>query len=228
MFGVVPLPIPLIFQAVSSPTDKYAHHRGTDLEYVDQLSKDAGYEFYVTPGPLPGMNTAYWGPQVRVGVPQPAITIDMDHAANVESLSFSADGNASVMPYAHVKVAGFSVPVPVPNIGLLKPPLSARPLIPTKLKLLETERLTMPEVMMALLAGVGGADPVSASGSLDLTRYGQPLDARALVGVRGAGLAHDGLYYVRSVTSTLGRGSWKQSFQLSRDGLVANVPAVPA
>ena len=80
---------------------------------------------------------------------------------------------------------------------------------------------------MALLAGTGGADPVTASGSIDVARYGQPIDARSLIGVRGAGLAHDGVYFVRSVSHTIERGSWKQSFQLSRDGLVSNVPAVP-
>jgi hypothetical protein len=226
MFGVIPVPIPSVFQSTDSPTEKYAHQQGTDFQYADKLAKDAGYEFYVTPGPAPGTNTAYWGPQIRVGVPQPALTIDMDHASNLESLSFSADGNAAVLPYAHVKVAGFSVPVPVPDIGLLKPPLSARPLVPTKVKLLETERMKMPEVLMALLAGRGGAEPVSATGSIDLNRYGRPMDARTLIGVRGAGLAYDGLYFVRSVTHTLGRGSWKQSFQLARDGLISNVPAV--
>lgn len=227
MFGVIPVPIPSIFQATDSPTEKFAHQQGTDFQYADKLAKDAGYEFYVTPGPLPGTNTAYWGPPVRVGLPQPALTIDMDHASNVDSLSFSADGNAAELPYAHVKVAGFSVPVPVPDVALLKPPLSARPLVPTKTKLLETERMKMPEVLMALLAGRGGADPVTASGSLDVTRYGRPMDARSLIGVRGAGLAHDGLWFVRSLTHTLGRGSWKQSFQLSREGLVSSVPVVP-
>jgi len=49
-------------------------HLGTDYQYADKLAKDAGYEFYVTPGPAPGTNTAYWGPQVRVGIPQPALT----------------------------------------------------------------------------------------------------------------------------------------------------------
>jgi hypothetical protein len=38
---------------------------------------------------------------------------------------------------------------------------------------------------------------------------------------------HDGLFYVKSVTNTLSRGSWKQSFQLVRDGAISNVPAVP-
>lgn len=227
MFGVIPATIPAPFQGVDLPTEKIPQQQGTDFQYANKLAKDAGYEFYVTPGPAPGTNTAYWGPQVRVGVPQPALTIDMDHASNLDSMSFSADGNAAELPYAFVKLGGFSVPVPVPDIGILKPPLAARPLIPTKTKLLETERMKMPEVMMALLAGRGAVDPVTANGAIDLTRYGSPMDARSLVGVRGAGLAHDGLYYVKSVTHTVGRGSWKQSFQLSRDGLVSNVPSVP-
>jgi hypothetical protein len=48
-----------------------------------------------------------------------------------------------------------------------------------------------------------------------------------LVGVRGAGLAYDGLYYVDSVTHKLKRGEFKQSFQLSRDGLMSLTPKVP-
>jgi hypothetical protein len=47
-----------------------------------------------------------------------------------------------------------------------------------------------------------------------------------LVGVRGAGLAYDGLYYVNSVTHSLKRGEYKQNFSLSRDGLVSNTPVV--
>ncbi len=227
MFGVIPVPIPSVFQGTDSPTEKYAHQKGTDYQYADQLAKDAGYEFYITPGPAPATNTAYWGPQVRTGIPQPALTVDMDHASNVESLSFSADGNAAELPYAFVKIAGVSVPVPVPNVSLLKPPLSARPLVPTKVRKLQTERMKMPDVLMALLAARAATDPVTATGSLDVTRYGRPLSARSLVGVRGAGLAHDGLWFVKSVTDTLGRGTWKQSFQLSREGVISNVPAVP-
>jgi hypothetical protein len=118
--------------------------------------------------------------------------------------------------------------VPVPDIGILNPPLSARPMIPKKYKKIDTERLKLPDALSALLAGRTRADPVTGQGSLDVARYGQPLKSRGLVGVRGAGLAYDGLWYVRSLTDTLTRGSWKQSFQLARDGLVSNVPAVPA
>jgi hypothetical protein len=49
-----------------------------------------------------------------------------------------------------------------------------------------------------------------------------------LVGVRGVGTAFDGLYFVKSVTSTLKRGEFKQSFELTRNGIVSITPRVPA
>jgi len=58
------------------------------------------------------------------------------------------------------------------------------------------------------------------------TRYGRVLKARGLVGVRGAGLAFDGFHFVRSVTSTLQRGSFTQSFELVRNALISNTPRV--
>ena len=38
----------------------------------------SGYVFYVTPGPVPLMNTAYWGPPVRLGV-DPLRRMDVLH-----------------------------------------------------------------------------------------------------------------------------------------------------
>ena len=70
-------------------------------------------------------------------------------------------------------------------------------------------------------------EAVTGSGALDVARYGRLLKARGLVGVRGAGLAFDGLYYVDSVTTTIKRGACKQSFRLTRNGLVSITPMVP-
>jgi hypothetical protein len=85
--------------------------------------------------------------------------------------------------------------------------------------------------MQAILRGLAEAkksqDSVTADGALDVLRYGRVLKARGLVGVRGAGIAYDGLYYVQSVTSTLKRGEFKQKFKLTRNGLISITPAVP-
>jgi hypothetical protein len=71
------------------------------------------------------------------------------------------------------------------------------------------------------------SDAVTANGTLDVIRYGRVLRSRMLVGVRGAGIAYDGMYYVNSVTHNIKRGEYKQSFQLSRDGLISLTPKVP-
>jgi hypothetical protein len=82
--------------------------------------------------------------------------------------------------------------------------------------------------LIGLAKAAQSSDAVFASGSLDVTRYGRVLKARSLVGVRGVGTAFDGLYYVKSVTHTIKRGEYKQSFSLARNGLVSTLSKVPA
>ncbi|MES3012717.1 MAG: hypothetical protein V4750_03180, partial [Pseudomonadota bacterium] len=81
--------------------------------------------------------------------------------------------------------------------------------------------------MRGLAHAAAHSDSVFGSGQLDVTRYGRVLKSRALVGVRGAGTPFDGLYYVKSVNHDIQRGSYKQSFELARNGLISTVPAVP-
>ena len=57
---------------------------------LPQLAEEVGYVFYIDPQ-APGTSIAYWGPQIKVGVPQPALNGDMDAYQNVESLSFNMD-----------------------------------------------------------------------------------------------------------------------------------------
>jgi hypothetical protein len=86
--------------------------------------------------------------------------------------------------------------------------------------------------LQAALTGVAyasqHADAVTANGTLDVVRYGRILQSRSLVGLRGAGPAFDGLYFVKSVTHDIKRGQYKQSFSLTRNGLLSTVPRVPA
>ena len=84
--------------------------------------------------------------------------------------------------------------------------------------------------MQAISKGLAEAkrsqDSVSAHGTLNVLHYGRPLKARQLVGVRGCGYCFDGLYYVKNVSHRIKRGEYKQSFTLTRNGLVSTVPTV--
>lgn len=232
VFGMVPLVIPRLFPDVSIPIERFARHEGTDLQYVQHLAEDAGYVFYLIPGPALGVNIAYWGPEIKVGVPQPALNTNMDAQTNVESLSFRFQSDASTTPVVFIQnqETHIPIPIPIPNLNPLAPPLGLIPPNPMNFKFLTgTAKLNPIEAVLAGLAEAAkSADAVTGSGSLNVLRYGRLLKARGLVGVRGVGLAYDGLYYVKSVTSHIKRGEFKQDFSLARNGLVSITPRVPA
>jgi hypothetical protein len=232
VFGMIPLVIPSIFQDIPIPTERIPSHEGTDLAYINRLAADVGHTFYIDPGPLPGMNTAYWGPQIKIGVPQPALNTDMDAHTNVESLTFNVRHNESALPIVFIQepISKASIPIPIPAINPLQPPLGIALPIPTRIDLMKDTAKLNPIAAIAkgVAAAAGSADFVEGSGSLNVLRYGRLLKARQLVGVRGAGLAFDGLYYVKSVTSTLKQGEFKQRFSLTRNALVSITPVVPA
>src|SRR5262249_12909998 len=89
--GVVPLVIPSLLTNVENPLQQIPKQVGTDLNYIKVLAKEAGYVFYVEPSPVPGASVAYWGPEIKTGVPQPALNVDLDSQSNVDSLSFRFD-----------------------------------------------------------------------------------------------------------------------------------------
>lgn len=229
--GIIPLVIPSILIDVPIPVERIPNQRGTDLNYIRWLAKRVGYVFYLEPGPAVGTSLAYWGPEIKVGAPQPALNINMDAHTNVESMSFTFDTEQRTLPiiYLHNKETKAIIPVPVPDITPLNPPLGLIPAIPIQTKPVRGMAKYSPveAILIGLAKAAKSSDAVKGTGSLDVLRYGRVLRARKLVGVRGAGLAFDGLHYVTSVTHTIKRGEYKQNFTLSRNGLISTLPEVP-
>jgi hypothetical protein len=232
MFGVIPMVIPSIMIDVPIPVQIIPRQQGTDLCYIKTLADKVGYVFYLEPGPAPGTSVAYWGPQIKVGVPQPALNAAMDAHTNVESIQFGFDSENKVMPILHYQepASKISILVPVPDVTPLSPPLGLIPPIPKRFPMIrETAKLSFIQAaLIGLAKAAQSADAVTATGSLDVIRYGRILKARKLVGVRGVGPAFDGLYYVKSVTHKIKRGEYKQDFTLARNGLLSTIPKVPA
>ena len=124
---------------------------------------------------------------------------------------------------------GVAIPIPIPPVTPFNPPLG---LVSRRRRTLEplhdTAKLSPAQALMRGIArAVETADVVTGDGTLDVLRYGQILRARSLVGVRGAGLAFDGMHFVDSTTHSLKPGEYKQSFVLKRNALISNVPVVP-
>ena len=231
MFGMTPIVIPSPIVTVRMPTEGYDLQTDSDLTYIKDLARLSGYTFYLEPGPVPLQSVAYFGPDVRLPIPQRALSVNSDWETNVESLSFSLNGLSKqvvVMFVLDPITHKIPIPIPVPNISIFKPPLGARLTPPAKITFPSDMANLSPDEAAKRAFGLmrEGADAVSGNGSLNVMRYGQILRARMLVGVRGAGLTYDGMYYVESVTHSIKRGEYKQNFTLSRDGVVSQTPVV--
>jgi hypothetical protein len=188
-----------------------------------------GAVFYLDPGPSVGASLAYWGPDLTkmFGGTQSAISIDFDGATTLDQLSFSYDGTLATNYLVTIieQNTQLPIPIPLPSIALLKAPQAAH--VPTPLKYTQLRPIANQDPIGAALAGLGklfeSSDVVTASGQMDVLRYGKVFKARQLCAVRGGGAYYDGLYYVKSVTHDIKRGEYKQSFSLARGGTGSSV-----
>lgn len=233
-YGLIPNVIPPVVLDPPIPIDRVPVQQGTDRQYLIEMAARHGYVFHVTPGPVPGVNTAYWGPPQRLGVPQSALSVNLGYLTNVESLDFEYDALAPALVAGSVQDRLTNQAVPVQTFASLRlPPLASQPALLVNQPNVRTTQLRASglNAMQAFGRAQGRTDAstdrvVVARGELDAVRYGGLLRARGLVGVRGAGYSYDGLYYVQSVTHKIRPGELRQSFTLTREGLGSLTPAV--
>jgi hypothetical protein len=230
-FGVVPLIVPPPVVNVDSPTSRHDTQDSTDRAYLTALAAQSGYVFYIEPGPVPLQSVAYFGPAHRLPILQPALNVDMDADTNVESISFTLDGTASQLTMLRILdpvTRRIPITIPVPPINPLHPPLGLRPTPPARVVFTEdTARLTASEAAKRVFGVMKQSrDAITVSGSLNVASYGSVLRAGRLVGVRGAGIAYDGAYYVENVTHDIKPGEHKQNFTLARNGIGTTTPVV--
>lgn len=230
--GIIPnvLPSPLI--DVPIPTSRIPRQDGKDLGYIQKLADNVGYVFYIDTTPEVGVTRAFWGPKIRAGREQSALSLDFRARRNVEDLSFSYNSEKATLPILllHNVETKVNFPIPVPNLNSILQPLAAIPAIPKNIEPLEDAARYNPiqAALIGLAKAARSSEVATARGRLDVRTYGQVLKARRTVGVRGAGVSFNGLWYVEETTSVMRPGSFTQDFKLSRDGLVSTVERIVA
>jgi len=228
-YGLVPAvtpttDIPIMLQRIPRQHE-------TDLAFIKRLAQRNGYVFYIEPLTF-GVNTAYWGPDNRIGIPQPALTANMGSWTNVTSIRTSQDALSPVDTKGTMVEPITKTSIPIPSLPSLRiPPLSSSPAQARRTVLLRNSANQNPAqaAANAVSTVTNAPEPVNADGELETVRYGNVLRARKLVGVRGIGLSYDGNYYVRKVTHSIELGNkpnYTQKFKISKEGTGLLVPVV--
>lgn len=187
----------------------------TDRAYLISLAEKYGFVFYLTPGPVPGVNSVHWGPPERLSAPQSALSVKMGSFTNVDSINFQF--NALGPQSVGYTEQGKSDKVSSPSIDRKIPPL-----VRNVAEARRSTHLTGFSSRAAVQAQ-GAIDrsfdnALTVTGELNVIRYNGILNPRGLVGLRGVGDTYDGFYYVKNVSHRISRGHYGQSFTLTREG----------
>jgi hypothetical protein len=232
--GIVPEIVPPVTSFLRTPEEGTWQQNGTDRNELQNLAANHGYIFCIRPGPVTGMNTAYWGPPPYTGLPQKAISVNLGPATNTLSASFSYNALAPTLVAGLFQDPETETDLPVAILTSTRTPLSARPaLLGQRFNrmLLFNQALqanagypTAIDITDAIASAQAITDAstdnvVTVEGELDTLRYNDLLTAPGLVGLRGAGDSYDGTYYVKSVTHTISNQDYRQKFTLTREGL---------
>jgi len=225
-YGLVPVPTPT--PDIPIMLFRIPRQHETDLKFIQRLAAKNGFVFYIEPLTF-GVNTAYFGVEKRIGIPQPALSMNMGGSSNLKSLHFTYDSLAPISTKGKFiePISKTSIPIP-PLPSLRIPPLALNSATARRIRLLRESANQNPASAAATAVGqvTRAPEAVSGEGELETVHYGSILRARKLVGVRGAGLNYDGMYYVRRVTHSIARGSYTQKFTLSREGTGPLLPVV--
>ena len=229
-YGLIPAIIPPLSLDLPLPIERIPVQQATDLAYLREIAARFAYVFYVAPGPVPLTNMAYWGPPVRIGVPQSALTVNMGPQTNVSNLNFQNDSLSATTVAGQVQDRTTNQSQPVQARISTRPPLAAQPALMSfarsTLFRAESGLSAAQAIARAQATTDASTDVVTVEGELDTGRYGGILQARGLVGLRGAGYSYDGFYYVKKVKHALSRDGYKQQFTLTREGLGSTTPVV--
>lgn len=226
-YGIVPSVTPTT--DIPIEVNRVPSQQDTDLGYIRRLAQRNGFVFFIEPLPLPGTSQAYWGLDNRLGLPQPALSMNMGPQTNLDSpINFHFNALGPVAPQVTVLDPITKTAITIPAPSGLRPPLALRPAAALRGSIArDSANLDLSQgLLRALSSTTESSDAVSATGEIDAVRYGQALRSRRLVGVRGVGAGYNGNYYVKQVTHRIRRGEYKQSFTLTREGHGSLTPLV--
>jgi phage protein D len=220
---------------VHQDTDTTMMQRGSDIQFVRELARRNGMEFYFEPDPSSGDMVAYFQPPQLSGSPQPDLAIQFGDASNLRSFTARLDGQ---LPLS-VKTQQMDVRTGLPN---------SAEVVDTQLEKLGADdagsligdplgSLITPQDTQGLMRLLGTATSdaaelqtqaqavrdeaswiVTAKGEVNTDAYQAILRPHRLVLVKGAGDPYSGKYYVTRVTHSLkGDGTYTQSFEARRN-----------
>jgi phage protein D len=197
--------------------------RGTDIRFLRRLAKRNGFDCYVQPEPLSGLDVGHFHRRQLMGMPQAVLSVEMGTETNVSDFSIRYEltratgalaANLDVLtktPQPAVAPVALEQPLGIEGTLMRElPPPMARPAHTGLPRAAELQRATQAIVDRSSWA-------VIAEGTVGLDV--PPLRPGGLVSIRGAGRLHNGSYFLTRVHHTIKPGCIEQRFEAARNAV---------
>lgn len=218
-YGLVPI------TQTTSPTltepEGTTIQRGTDLRFLRRLARRNGFDVYVQPEPLTGLDQGYFRPRQTLGSPSAVLNVSMGAESNVSGFTVDDDMTRPTSASANGLDAGTKSPQPAVASASIQSPLGSEPTL---------SRLQRTPVVRPSGTGLmrssdlqSYAQAIADASSFAISARGEAgpdvgvLQPGALVAVRGAGRLYNGLYLLTRVTHRISDSGYSQSFVAVRN-----------
>ena len=204
--------------------------RGTDIRLLRRMARRNGFDCYVQPEPLTGLDTGYFGPPVTLGMPQAVLNVNIGAQTNVRDVTARYD---MLRPTTAI-TANIDTATKAPQVGVapasLLPPMGIEPAGVRTLagavvagglplvRVADPSNVLVPEGQAAVQ---GMVDRSSFAVSVEGTTGAEVgvLRPGALVALRGVGRVYNGLYQLTKVRLTVAEGRFEQRFTARRNAV---------
>lgn len=195
--------------------------RGTDIRFLRRLARRNGFDCYVQPEPLAGIDQGFFRPRQLVGVPQAVLNVATERETNVSGFRIRYEMTQPTTAVAAGLDTTTKAPQPALAAASLNPPMGIEPTL---------TRVLPPPVVRPADTGLmrtselqAHAQAIADASSFAVVAEGEvgadvgPIRPGGLVSVRGAGRLYNGSYFVTRVTHTITRDRYTQRFEARRN-----------
>lgn len=197
--------------------------RATDIRFLRQLAQRNGFDCFVQPEPLTGIEQGFFQPPAITGLPQAVLNVNMGPETNVSEFRIDYDMlRPTTATGAGIDVLTKAVQPALAPASVLAPmgvePSLTRVLPPPAVRIADTGLMRSGELQTRAQAVADRSSfAVFAEGSVDsgagLLRPG------GFVNIRGLGRLLNGSYYVTSVSHAINREGHTQKFRAVRNAV---------
>lgn len=204
--------------------------RGTDIRFLRRLARRNGFDCYVQPEPITGLDTGYFGPPTTTGVASAVINVNMGSLTNVRDLEVRYDMARPTLAMA----LGLDTATKAPGVGVA--PVSK--LVPMGIEPATLRAVagagvagSMPMIRLAETGGATAAElQPSAQATVDRASFALTVEGTtdesvgvlrpgALIAVRGIGRLFNGLYQTTKCRISVVDGHFEQRFTARRNAV---------